>query len=151
MSRRQAWFVANMEAAAPLGKLVRTHAASPVAIQRAAVVGVLSFVFFLVMLFAFYARMQLVYFMLASAFLVVYIFTMIGLWLQKRNVLRIYQNGLSYRSRTVRWNEIVRIDRDTRGGIGIVVRTQDVLLLPASLDGLPAVARTITSHIPPTN
>ncbi len=139
-----------MEAVAPLGKLIRTHAASPVAIQRAAVVGVLSFVFFLAMLFAFYARMQLGYFMLASAFLVVYIFTMIGLWFQKRNVLRIYQNGLSYRRRTIRWNEIERIDRDTRGGIEIVVRTQDVLLIPASLDGIAEVAHTISSRMPPT-
>lgn len=51
---------------------------SPAHAQRVAFIAVLSFLFFLAMMFAYYIRGSLLYFLLATAFLLVYIFTMIS-------------------------------------------------------------------------
>ena len=50
----------------------------PAQLQRAAFLAVLSFLFFLVMMFAYYLRGSVLYFLLATAFLIVYIITMIS-------------------------------------------------------------------------
>ena len=50
----------------------------PAHIQRAVFIAVLSFLFFLAMMFAFYIRQSMLYFLLASGFLIVYIVTMIS-------------------------------------------------------------------------
>lgn len=47
-------------------------------IQRAVFIAVLSFLFFLAMMFAFYIRQSALYFLLATAFLIIYIITMIS-------------------------------------------------------------------------
>ncbi len=46
--------------------------------QRAAFIAVLSFLFFLGMMFTYYLRGSILYFLLATAFLIVYILTMIS-------------------------------------------------------------------------
>lgn len=51
---------------------------SPTNIQRAAFIAVLSFLFFLAMMLAYYLRGSVLYFLLATAFLIVYIITMIS-------------------------------------------------------------------------
>jgi hypothetical protein len=48
-------------------------------VQRAIFVAVLSFMFFLAMMFAFYIRQSMLYFLLATAFLIVYIVMMVSL------------------------------------------------------------------------
>jgi len=47
--------------------------------QRAMFIAVLSFLFFLAMMFAFYIRQSLLYFLLATAFLIVYFVTMVSI------------------------------------------------------------------------
>ncbi len=47
-------------------------------LQRAVFVAVLSFLFFLAMMTLLYIRQSLIYFLLASAFLIIYIATMIS-------------------------------------------------------------------------
>ena len=51
---------------------------SSVQVQRAAFVAVLSFLFFLAMMFAYYIRESALYFLLATAFLIIYFVTMIS-------------------------------------------------------------------------
>ncbi len=136
-----------MQHSQPIGKLIRVHTVSAVSVQRAAVVAVISFLFFLGMLLAFYIRAQFGYFMLSSAFLVVYLFTMVGLWLQKRNVLNVYENGLSYRGKTLRWDEIDGYDTEDRGGLAIRSKKGEPLRLPSSLVGLDDVGRSIESNL----
>jgi len=51
----------------------------PAQAQRAAFVAVLSFLFFLAMMFAYYIRQSMLYFLLATAFLIVYLVTMISI------------------------------------------------------------------------
>lgn len=53
-------------------------APSPSQLQRAIFIAVLSFLFFLAMMFAYYIRQSALYFLLATAFLFVYIVTMIS-------------------------------------------------------------------------
>ncbi len=51
---------------------------SPSHLQRAVFIAVLSFLFFLAMMFAYYIRQSPLYFLLATAFLIIYIVTMIS-------------------------------------------------------------------------
>jgi type IV secretory pathway VirB6-like protein len=59
-------------------------APSPVHMQRAAFTAVLSFLFFLGMMFAYYILQSTIYFLLATAFLIVYVLTMISLYRLRR-------------------------------------------------------------------
>ena len=65
---------------------------------------VLSFLFFLAMMFAFYIRQSLLYFLLATAFLVVYLVTMFSLFSMKRTSVRIFESGLEYRKYRLLWD-----------------------------------------------
>lgn len=96
-----------------LGKLESAHGVAPAYLQRAAIIAVVSFVFFLVMLLGFYIRQNLGYFLLSTAFLIVYIFMMFGLLTQRRSVLKIYENGFSYKNFASRWDEIDSIQGKT--------------------------------------
>lgn len=89
-----------------LGKLESTHGIAPVYAMRAIVVAALSFVFFLAMLAGFYIRQHIGYFLLSTAFLVVYVLTMLGWLAQRRNVLKIYEKGFSYKKFAASWDEI---------------------------------------------
>ncbi|MBL8123733.1 MAG: hypothetical protein KIT61_11275 [Pyrinomonadaceae bacterium] len=97
-----------------LGKLVAIHGTSPVFLQRAAIVAAVSFLFFFAMLIAFYLRQHFGYFLLSTAFLIVFVFTLIGWWLQKRNAVEIFANGLRYNKRELRWQEIKAIESPDR-------------------------------------
>ena len=98
-----------------LGKLVSEHSIAPAYIQRATIVAVLSFVFFMAMMIAFYLRQKLGYFLLSSGFLVLYILTMFGWMMLRKNVVRIYENGFSYRKFSAGWSEIAEIDKRRKG------------------------------------
>lgn len=58
----------------------------PAQVQRAVFIAVLSFLFFLAMMFAYYVRQSLLYFLLATAFLIVYFVTMISFVRLRRNL-----------------------------------------------------------------
>jgi len=98
-----------------LGKLVSTHTTSPIFLQRAAIVAVVSFLFFLAMLVAFYVRQHIGYFFLSTAFLVVYVFTLIGWVMQKRNAVSIYEKGIRYKKFRAAWDEIAAVKADQAG------------------------------------
>src|SRR5687768_17745880 len=103
-----------------LGSLVSVHGTSAVFLQRAAIVTVLSFFFFMAMLVVFYVRQQMVYFVLSTAFLIVYIFTMIGWVMQKRNLVSIHENGIAYRKFAAKWDEIKSVRAEAKAGVTIV-------------------------------
>lgn len=77
-----------------LGNLESIHGISPVYLQRALILIILSFIFFLAMLIAFSIRQQIGYFILATAFLMVKLFTLFGWMMQRRKTVLLYQNGL---------------------------------------------------------
>lgn len=89
-----------------LGKLESVHGIAPAYLQRAAIIAIISFVFFLAMLFAFSRRGNIGYFLLATAFLIVQLFTLTGWIMQKRSELKLYENGFAYKKHVCRWDEI---------------------------------------------
>lgn len=100
-----------------LGRLVAIHGIAPAYLQRAVFVVVLSFMFFLAMMFAYYVRQSLVYFLLSSAFLIIYILTMISWILQRRSVIEVFENGFRHKNRSISWPEISGVDEN--GTVGI--------------------------------
>ena len=93
-----------------LGRLVAVYGIAPAYLQRAVFIVVLSFMFFLGMMFTYYIRQSAVYFLLATAFLVIYLITMISWFLQRRSVVQVFENGLKYKDRPILWAEISSID-----------------------------------------
>ena len=117
------------------GKLIATHRTAPAYIQRAAIIAILSFVFFLAMLVAFLVRQQVGYLVLAAAFLVLNIFTLIGFVLQRQNSVSIFDNGLRYRKGSAKWPDVVSVD-DLETGLSIVKTDGSVIKIPRSIDDL---------------
>jgi hypothetical protein len=99
-----------LETTQNLGKLESVHGIAPAYLQRAAVIAILSFIFFAAMLFGFYIRQAVGYFLLSTAFLIVYIFMMFDLVTQRRNVLKIYEDGFTYKNFFSRWSELDSIE-----------------------------------------
>lgn len=95
-----------LETTKSLGALQRVYGTSPIFLQRAAIVAVVSFVFFLAMLIAFSIRRNIGYFLLATAFLLVQLLTLFGWISQRKNELKLYENGFTYRKNTCFWSEI---------------------------------------------
>lgn len=121
-----------------LGKLNASYGVAPAFLQRAAIVAVLSFMFFLAMLFAFYLRQHFGYFLLSTAFLIVHVFTMIGWWMQRRNVVKLHARGINYKSWSAEWSEITGIER-TRSGLVLTNRANASTTIGNSINGLEGI------------
>jgi hypothetical protein len=111
------------------------HRTAPSFVQRAAVVALLAFAFFLAMLIAFLVRQQVGYLILAAAFLVLNLFTLIGFIVQRQNTVTLFENGLRYKKTEATWAEVVSID-DDEAGISIVKTDGSVIKVPRSIDDL---------------
>lgn len=118
-----------------LGKLVATHPTAPAFIQRAAIIAILSFVFFLAMLVAFLARQQMGYLILAASFFVLNIFTLVGFLVQRQNTVKVFEKGFNYKKTSALWTEFVSID-DDYNGISIVKTDGSAIKIPRSIDDL---------------
>jgi hypothetical protein len=130
-----------------LGMIVSVHGTSAVFLQRAAIVTILSFFFFMAMLVVFYFRQQIFYFVLSTAFLIVYIFTMIGWVMQKRNTVSIYENGIAYRKFISIWDDIKTVKSDSKAGITIVHSSGDSTTIPSSVADIDKIAVAIRNHL----
>jgi len=134
-----------------LGRLISVHSTAPIFLQRAAIVAMVSFTFFLAMLIAFYVRHHFGYFLLSTAFLVVYLFTMIGWWIQKRNILKIYENGLSYKKFASTWEAVAAFEEiaDRNGLITLTLTDQKKrsVVIPPTLDRAEWVAQIVRINV----
>ena len=130
-----------------LGSVVSVHGTSGVFLQRAAIVTILSFFFFMAMLVAFYVRQQVIYFVLSTAFLIVYIFTLIGWVMQRRNTVSIYENGIGHRSFVAAWDEIQSVKADPKTGITIVKTSGGSVTIPKTIADVDQIALTIRNHL----
>ena len=122
-----------------LGKLIAVHSTSPAFLQRAAIVAALSFLFFLVALIFYLVWQNFLYFILATGFLIVQIFTMIGWWMQKRNAVSIYANGMVYRKDSILWDQIAGVARAADNGLKIELKKGATVLIPASIHSLDRI------------
>lgn len=131
-----------------LGALVSTHGTSPLFLQRAAIVATLSFVFFLIMLIFFYLYQQLWYFIMSSAFLVIYLFTMISWVLRRRNVVSVYENGISQKKFSATWDEINSVKVESDSGITIVKAGGESLTIPKTTANIGRIALMVRQNLP---
>jgi len=115
--------------------LIAAFPTAPSYIQRAAIIALLSFVFFLAMLVAFLVRQQYGYLIPAAAFFVLNLFTLAGFIMQRRNVASLFENGVKYKNLAAQWNEIVSIG-DGDDGLTIVKTDGSQLKIPRSIDDL---------------
>ena len=130
-----------------LGKLIAVHPTSPAFMQRAAIVAALSFLFFLATLIAFLLRQNFIYFLLATAFLIVQIFTLVGWWLQRRNAVHIYANGLIYKKLELPWEEIGRTHRNDDGSLTIRIKDESIVKFPSSIHALSRIESFVKEHV----
>ena len=130
-----------------LGAVISVHGTSASFLQRAAIVTILSFFFFMAMLVVFYVRQQVIYFILSTAFLIVYLFTMIGWVMQKRNTVSIYDNGVGHRSFVAAWDEIQSVKADANSGITIVKTNGESVTIPKTIADVDHIALTIKNHL----
>jgi Ca2+/Na+ antiporter len=98
-----------------LGKLLNDYTIAPAYLQRAVIVAVVAFLFFLTTMAMFSLWRNFLYFFLSTAFLLVYLATMFGWLMMRKNVLKIYENGLTYRKFEARWNEIDAVEASRNG------------------------------------
>jgi ABC-type bacteriocin/lantibiotic exporter with double-glycine peptidase domain len=131
-----------------LGTLVSVHGTSPAFLQRAAIVAVLSFFFFIAMLVIFYLRQQMIYFVLSTAFLIVYVFTLIGWVMQKRNIVSIYEDGVSYRKFSARWDEMRSVRATRQEGISLTRNDGLSVTIPKTISNFAQIAAAIRSNLP---
>lgn len=134
------------KAPANLGKLIAAHPTAAAYIQRAAIVAILSFVFFLAMLVAFAARQHFMYLILAAAFFVVNIFTLIGFLMQRRNVVRVYESGLSCGKARIEWGSVSSFRILDSGELEIDTTNGEKLSIPKSIDRIDSLAMTIEQN-----
>jgi hypothetical protein len=125
-----------------LGKLEGIYGIAPAFLQRAAVVSVLSFIFFLAMMFAFYIRQNILYFLLSTAFLLVYLFTMFGWFLLRKNIVKVYENGFKYKKTTIFWSEIETVSLEGKS-YRIEKKDGGKIVLPETLQDAEHLASRI--------
>ena len=130
-----------------LGRLVNTYLTAPAFIQRAAIIAIVSFLFFLAMLIAFTARGQMIYLVLAGAFLVVNIFTLIGFVMQRRNEVKVFENGIIYRGNQVEWGDLVSAEIDPTGQLNLKTRQQSTIVIPKTIANLGKLDEYIRHQI----
>src|SRR5688500_13543688 len=98
-----------------LGKIITVYGIAPAYLQRAVIIAALAFIFFLVTLAMFSIWRNFLYFFLSTAFLIVYLATMFGWLMMRKNILKIYENGLTYRKFNARWDEIEALETNKKG------------------------------------
>lgn len=130
-----------------LGRLVSVHGLQPAYLQRAVFVVVLSFLFFLGTMVIFYLQQGFVYFLLSTAFLVIYLVTMTSWILQRRNVVKLYENGIEYRKYSWLWNEIDSISAGEANTVVVSSKSGAKFTISATISGLDQIVRTIKSKL----
>lgn len=134
-----------------LGKLISTHGTSPAYLQRAAIIAVLSFVFFLAMLVAFYVRQHIGYFVLSTAFLIVYILTLISWVIQKRSLVSIYENGIRYKKFSGSWDEIesgtILGSGPDHKSIELQKNRREKITIPSSIQGFDRILSFVQANV----
>lgn len=126
-----------------LGRLIAVHPIAPAALQRVVFVAVLSFLFFLGMMVAYFLRQDIGYFLLSTAFLVVYLGTMYAFFKGRGRTFELYEKGLFTGEQVIRWGDIERLDAD-----GNIVRTKGKpISIPMSLYERSSLVERIRSFI----
>lgn len=122
-----------------LGRLEAVYGIAPAYLQRAVFMAVLSFMFFLAMMFAFYIRQSMLFFLLSTAFLIVYLLTMFSWVMQRKAGVEVYEAGFRYRKNSVLWSEIAGV-----GPAGeVLLKDKKAIAIPQTIAGFDKVVELI--------
>jgi hypothetical protein len=77
----------------------------------------------------------------------VYIITLVGWVMQKRNVVSIHEDGIAYRRFNSTWNEIRSVTADPGSGITIVKLNGESTVIGRSIAGVNELATMIRKHL----
>ncbi len=91
----------------------------------------------------FYLQQGFVYFLLSTAFLVIYLVTMTSWVLQRRNVVKIYENGIEYRNYSCLWDEIESISAGEGNTVEVRTKGGGKFTLPNTISGLDQIVKTM--------
>lgn len=143
-----------MEQNPDLGKLISAHGISKLFTQRALIVAIVSFIFFILMLVAFSFRQNIGYFLLGTAFLIVEIFTLIGWFVMRKTAFLIYEKGFIYKDKPVMWEDVseTTIKMNPRLpkkplGFSIITKSGRHIYLNDSIEGFEDIINIITTEI----
>lgn len=125
--------------------MISVHPVAPLYVQRAVFIAVLSFLFFLAMMLAFYIRQSLGYFLLATAFLIVYLVMMFSWFSQRKSVVRIFENGIQFKNYSLYWEDIQSVSNTPP--LVIVPKSGKRFEIPSSIADPEALKRHIQFHI----
>ena len=95
-----------------LGRLIAVHPISPAYLQRAVILAALALTFFFGMMFAFYLLQNFVYFLLASAFLMIYLATMASFFTARKKSVEVHEKGLRIGRESILWGDIDGVSED---------------------------------------
>ena len=126
-----------------LGRLVAVHPISPAYLQRAVILAALSFIFFLAMMFAVYVLKDAIYFLLASAFLVIYLVMMYSFFAGRKKAVEVYENGVRIGRDSATWDRIGSVDDDGT----VVLKAGDKLSIAQSIHERDRLLRHIRTSI----
>lgn len=95
----------------------------------------------------YYLQQGFVYFLLSTAFLVIYLITMTSWILQRRNVVKIYENGIEYRKFSCLWNEIGSISAGESNTVLVKTKAGGKFTIPAAISGLDKIVAALKKNI----
>ena len=130
-----------------LGKQISVHSVASAAVQRVIVVAVFSFIFFLGTFVAFYLSGRAVFFLLSTGFLVIYVLTMLGWFALRRMELRIFEEGLTFKKASVRWEGIELMECLPKKGIRLTMTDRPPVMLPESLSDIDKIESFLRSRL----
>lgn len=105
------------------------------------------------MMMFFSIRQNFVYFLLAAAFFIVEVFTLLGLFAHRRNVLKVFENGICYKKQCVGYDEISSAMLDDKGLTVMLIEDpnkimkSDRIAVPNTLQRLDVAARLIEERL----
>ncbi len=99
------------------------------------------------MMFAFYFFQNFVYFLLASAFLLVYIVTLTSWLMQRRNLVKIYENGIEFRKHSYFWTDIETIAAGEPRGLDVKLKQGGKFTIPDNISHLDEIVRSVKRHV----
>jgi hypothetical protein len=128
-----------------LGRVIAAHPVAPIYVQRAVFIAVLSFLFFLGMMLAFYLRQSLGYFLLATAFLFVYLVTMFSWFTMRKRFVRVFENGFEFKNARHLWNEVDTVSSSLP--MVITLKTGKSIELPSTIAEPDLLVRQFRTRI----
>ena len=94
-------------------------------------------------MFAYYLRQDIGYFLMSTAFLIVYLVMMFSIVMQRRSVVEVYERGLRFKKDSLTWQEIESVS----GAGEVVLKDRRRVQLPKSVVAFDAMISDVRGRI----